>query len=155
MPEANLTDAEVDDESTWLRPPRRYAGSALAAYHQAQNADSLAREAESRERQAAFDATAPQREAAAKERRAGLVRHHAAKRRAARLRRTPPWADQKAIRAIYERARRLTVESGVEHHVDHIIPLQGERVSGLHVENNLQVLTGSENSRKRNLFEAS
>lgn len=87
------------------------------------------------------------------EERAAIVRFHAAKRRAARLRRTPPWADEAAIRAIYARARALTVETGIEHHVDHEVPLQGRLVSGLHVEHNLQILTGSENSRKRNRFE--
>jgi hypothetical protein len=84
---------------------------------------------------------------------AAIVRHHAAKRRSARLRRTPPWANMEAIQAIYARARELTVSTGIEHHVDHRYPLQGELVSGLHVAENLQVLTGSENSRKRNRFE--
>lgn len=67
--------------------------------------------------------------------------------------RMPPWANGAAIRAIYAEAKRLTRETGIQHHVDHIIPLQGERVTGLHVETNLQILTGSENSRKRNRFE--
>lgn len=87
------------------------------------------------------------------ENRAALVRFHVAKRRAARLRRTPSWADMDAIRSFYDEARRLTIETGVEHHVDHDIPLQGKLVSGLHVHNNLQILTGSENSRKKNRFE--
>jgi hypothetical protein len=87
------------------------------------------------------------------ERRAVLVRYHANKRRVARLQRTPLWADQDAIKAIYAEALRLKRETGVEHHVDHIIPLQGELVSGLHVENNLQVLPWRENILKRNHFE--
>ena len=95
----------------------------------------------------------PAREAARAEKRAALVRHHTAKRRAARLQRTPAWADMDAIRAVYEEARRLTVATGIEHHVDHEIPLQGKFVSGLHVHTDLQILTGSENSRKRNRFE--
>lgn len=73
--------------------------------------------------------------------------------RAKMLRRMPPWADKKAIRAFYAEARRLTVETGVLHHVDHKIPLVGREVSGLHVETNLQVLTYIENSRKHNHFE--
>lgn len=85
--------------------------------------------------------------------RAALVRHHAAKRRVAMLKRTPPWANQAVIRAVYDEALRLTRETGTEHHVDHIIPLQGELVSGLHVENNLQVLPWRENILKRNNFE--
>lgn len=60
---------------------------------------------------------------------------------------TPPWADKKAIRAFYARAR----ESGLE--VDHIIPISGDLVSGLHAPNNLQMLSRSENARKNNRFD--
>ena len=88
------------------------------------------------------------------ERRAALVRHHAAKRRTAKMNRTPPWADVAAIRAFYDEAARLTKLTGEQHHVDHIIPLQGKLVSGLHVENNLQVIPWLENIVKRNKFEA-
>jgi hypothetical protein len=85
--------------------------------------------------------------------RPALLRFHANKRRAAKLKRTPPWADLEAMRAIYQEAQRLTSETGIPHHVDHDVPLQGKLVSGLHVPNNLQILTGSENSKKRNRFE--
>lgn len=88
-----------------------------------------------------------------REARTALLRFHAAKRRAARLQRTPPWVNFDAIRAVYTEAHRLTSETGIPHHVDHEIPLQGEFVSGLHVHTNLQILTGSENSRKRNRFD--
>lgn len=73
--------------------------------------------------------------------------------RAKTLRRMPSWVDKKAMQGFYAEARRLTRATGVAHHVDHIIPLQGELVSGLHVPENLQVLPGSENSKKRNHFE--
>ena len=68
---------------------------------------------------------------------------HNAKRRAAKLQATPAWADQKAIQHIYD-----TRPEG--YHVDHIVPLQGRNVCGLHVENNLQHLPALENQRKSN-----
>lgn len=88
-----------------------------------------------------------------KESRAALVRHHAAKRRSVKLQRTPPWADMDAIRAVYEQARKLTVETGRPHHVDHIIPLQGELVSGLHVHGNLRAIPWLDNIKKGNRVE--
>ena len=64
----------------------------------------------------------------------------------------PPWADMAAIRSLYETARRMTVETGIKHHVDHIIPLSGKTVCGLHVQGNLRVIEGAENMRKHNAF---
>jgi len=75
-----------------------------------------------------------------------------AKRRAAKLQATPAWADQKAITAIYAEARRLQETLGIPMHCDHIIPLQGELVCGLHVETNLQVIPAPLNLRKSNKF---
>lgn len=65
---------------------------------------------------------------------------------------TPSWADKRKIKEHYIQARALSKETGIHHCVDHIIPLQGEFVSGLHVENNLQILTKTENSRKHNKY---
>jgi hypothetical protein len=64
--------------------------------------------------------------------------------------RMAPWANGAAIRAIYAEAKRLTQQTGIQHHVDHEIPLQGERVSGLHVETNLRIVTAALNIRKGN-----
>ena len=75
-----------------------------------------------------------------------------AKRRAAKLQRTPAWADLEKIAAFYVEAFRLTLETGVKHHVDHIVPLRGKLVSGLHVETNLQILTAKANLTKGNAF---
>lgn len=68
-----------------------------------------------------------------------------AKRKAARLQQTPKWADLKAIRDFYNNC-----PDG--YHVDHIIPLQGKNVRGLHVLENLQYLPAVENKRKSNKF---
>lgn len=65
---------------------------------------------------------------------------------------TPSWANQEAIKSLYKKAKQLSQETGILYTVDHVIPLQGKLVSGLHVENNLQILTKSENSRKNNTY---
>lgn len=88
-----------------------------------------------------------------KEKRRPLIAFHANKRRAARKNRTPPWANLDAIRELYDRAAWLTRRTKKPHHVDHIIPLQGKRVSGLHVAENLRVVPAAENARKYNHFE--
>lgn len=73
-------------------------------------------------------------------------RANTAKRRASKLQRTPAWSDLEAIAIFY-----LNCPEGYQ--VDHIIPLQGELVSGLHVLENLQYLIASENRSKSNKYE--
>lgn len=78
-----------------------------------------------------------------------------AKRRAAKLQRTPKWIKDvfiKEINIIYERAKLIKIFTDEEWHVDHIIPLQGKTVSGLHVPWNLQLLPASENLSKGNSY---
>lgn len=70
----------------------------------------------------------------------------------AKINRTPPWADLDAIRAIsVECARRRAAGENVV--VDHIVPLRGKYVSGLHVHQNLRIIPHDENARKGNKFE--
>lgn len=73
-------------------------------------------------------------------------------RRKKRDKSLPPWADKKAIRAIYFEARRLTASTGIKYEVDHIIPSNHPLVCGLHVETNLQIITEFENTTKSNSF---
>jgi hypothetical protein len=73
-----------------------------------------------------------------------------AKRRASKLFATPRWANNEAIGKVYLEAVRLTRETGIKHVVDHIVPLQGKNVSGLHVENNLRAIPEIENLKKGN-----
>jgi hypothetical protein len=73
-----------------------------------------------------------------------------AARRAARLRATPSWCDKAGIVALFNEAQRLTRETGIPHEVDHIVPLIGKNVRGLHIPQNMQVITRLENRRKSN-----
>ena len=71
----------------------------------------------------------------------------------ARRRASPDWLDaiQRAqIMEFYDVARAVSTQTGIKHHVDHIIPIKGECVSGLNVPWNLQVIPASMNCAKKN-----
>jgi len=79
-----------------------------------------------------------------------------AKRRTATLQRTPVWLledDHWVIAQAYELAALRTKLFGFQWEVDHIIPLQGKFVSGLHVPTNLQVVPSIINRQKHNRYE--
>lgn len=73
---------------------------------------------------------------------------------AKRRRRYVSWANVEAIAVLYAEAALLTRTTGRSHVVDHIVPLKGREVSGLHVENNLRIIERSENARKSNRWES-
>lgn len=67
--------------------------------------------------------------------------------------RTPTWLskdDISKIKSIYKMCRAISKKTEVPHQVDHIVPLNGELVSGLHVPWNLQILPKSDNLSKSN-----
>ena len=67
---------------------------------------------------------------------------------------TPPWVDADQLEAIYIEAWRMRVLSGIPYEVDHIVPIQNEKVCGLHVPWNLQIIPASENAKKGSRFAA-
>jgi len=72
------------------------------------------------------------------------------KRYISKIRATPPWLTREHlenIKQIYIKAK----NSGM--HVDHIVPLKGKNVSGLHVPWNLQIISASDNIKKGNRFQ--
>ena len=76
-----------------------------------------------------------------------------AKYRAKKLQATPPWLtneDYEKIKSIYLLSQQISETTGIPHEVDHIIPLQGINVSGLHVPWNLRPLPKTLNSSKNN-----
>jgi hypothetical protein len=89
-----------------------------------------------------------------RERNRPKIRARLAVSKQGREKRRVPWANQDAILAIYRQAEYMTRTTGRLHVVDHIIPLQGRTVSGLHVETNLRVVEHHENARKHNAWES-
>lgn len=81
----------------------------------------------------------------------GRVNARAARLRAELLQRTAPWADLELMDDIYCLARVLR-DDGLPVEVDHVIPLRGRRVSGLHTHTNLQLLESTLNKSKSNRF---
>lgn len=83
------------------------------------------------------------------------VTSYKARYRAARRQATPPWLTDTQIaqiEAVYEEARRLSQETGVPHEVDHIVPLAGKVVSGLHVPWNLRAIPKVTNNRRPRIY---
>ena len=117
---------------------RRYAATHREQLNAAGLARRLAHPEKEKARTKAWAKTHPERMAAA-----------TARRRAATLRATPGWADKAKIQKVYDLCARFR-SLGCDFHVDHVIPLQGRNVCGLHVHNNLEIIEASKNRSKSN-----
>lgn len=76
-----------------------------------------------------------------------------AKRRSQKLKACPAWLtnkDKQDIKDLYKQSNLISKQTGIKHHVDHIVPLNSNIVCGLHVPWNLQILPANENIRKSN-----
>lgn len=88
-----------------------------------------------------------------KENNRGRHNSNCMKRHSSKLKATPVWLDELMllyIDEVYDKCQRISLLTNIEHHVDHIVPLKGKLVCGLHVPWNLQILSASENCSKRN-----
>lgn len=65
----------------------------------------------------------------------------------------PKWANDKMIELFYQQAQWKTMQTGEQWTVDHVIPIKGKNVCGLHCEQNLRIITGKENTKKNNKLE--
>lgn len=70
-----------------------------------------------------------------------------AQRRAQEKRATPAWADPFEMECVYK-LRMAYQAIGLDVHVDHIVPLNGKTVCGLHTPDNLRIISAEENLRK-------
>ena len=78
------------------------------------------------------------------------------RRRSRKLGATPTWLSQNQLSQIeylYWLSKDLELTSGQKYHVDHIVPLQGRHVCGLHVPWNLQVIPAEINLSKGNRYD--
>lgn len=96
-----------------------------------------------------WQAKARQRREAKKDLYLITARNLANKRRAAKLNSLVFYENNVAlIKMIYTCAKIKELLTGIKYHVDHIIPLQGKDVSGLHVPWNLQIIPAKDNIKK-------
>lgn len=94
------------------------------------------------------------RKAEYSKRRRGVVNAGVARRKAAKLQRIPAWSNMEKTQAYYDVCRFFNEINGyIKYHVDHKYPLQGRKISGLHVHTNLQILLAKDNVSKGNRFE--
>lgn len=140
-------DWAVDNERRKEKPKTEAAKAAGKRYYeknrQAVIARAAARPAEEKRRlQAEY-----------KDRNVDVVRADTSVRKRRHREATPKWltpAERLQMRNLYVQARKMTELTRERYVVDHIVPLRGESVCGLHVPWNLRVITQEENLKKSN-----
>lgn len=85
-----------------------------------------------------------------REKNPGMYRAHGIARKTRKLNAMPAWANEAAIKAIYDECSAISKATGVKHHVDHYYPLKNDYVCGLHNEYNLRIITAFDNLSKGN-----
>jgi 5-methylcytosine-specific restriction endonuclease McrA len=140
-------DWAVDNAKRSLKPKTEAAKEAAKRYYKKNRAAVIARAAQ----RPKHEIQAYRREY--KKNHIDAVRADTSVRKRRHREATPKWitAEEKAaMRTMYMRARQLTKLTGERYVVDHIVPLRGETVCGLHVPWNLRVITQEENLAKSN-----
>ena len=147
-PEKRARKAET--EAAWMaaRPDKtaEYSARHYAKNAKNRNAQTRAYYADHREQERA-------RMLEYQQRNLHLYAANAAKRRAAERQATPAWLTEDHLTMMqitYQMAELMSERMGEKYHVDHIHPLNGENVCGLHVPWNLQVITARDNISKSN-----
>jgi hypothetical protein len=148
---AKNREAYLEKQRQWMRENKE-TFSAYQKRWRAENADRQAKTRSEWKKANAERIAEVNRQYAIEHR--GEYAAHVRARQARKRRATPPWANLEKIKAFYVEAARLTAETGIVHHVDHIYPLKARNACGLHCEANLQILTGAENLAKRNKMPA-
>lgn len=136
---AEWTRNNPDYKSQWYQNNKDNISIRMAKYYE-DNSDTI------KARNAQWSASNPDK-----------IAHRSSKHRAMKLQRTAAWADSDKIKDIYDQCAEINLAAKVagcveQFVVDHVIPLQGKLVSGLHVEVNLDIITVGDNCRKSNNF---
>lgn len=79
-----------------------------------------------------------------------LNRFYRSERRAFEKRAVPSWSSKEMVKKLHAKAVELKRETGIDWHVDHIVPLKSKLVCGLHWHGNMQLLPASVNQSKSN-----
>jgi len=150
---ANNPDKRYANSKKWRSENREHANTLSKATYARNRAIITARARDKFAQNAALEA---QRGRVYRQANKGKINRHTAARKAAYIQRTPVWLTQEdhwMIEQAYELAALRTTMFGFAWHVDHVLPLRGKKVSGLHTPYNLQVIPAVENLRKSNRME--